>query len=123
MKAAQIVGSHDPDERNAGATPAEISNGLVGVAGADIGFEAEHCDARMACELARGCNALLKRCKAARIFQRIAWGDEPPDPIQMESFHCNQACGKMRIMRWVKGAAEQTDPHPAAVRRQAKVAV
>jgi hypothetical protein len=47
MEAAQIVGAHDPNEMHAGAAPDQISDGLVGVAGAQLGFEIGDVDARM----------------------------------------------------------------------------
>lgn len=106
MKAAQIVSSHDPDKKNPGAVAAQITDSLEGVARADLRFETEHFNARMTSEPACGCDAILQRCKAARVFERIAWGYEPPDAIEIEPFYCNQARRQMRIVRRVKGAPE-----------------
>ena len=41
VKGAQIVGSHDPDEANARTVIAQVGDGLIRIAGADLRLEAE----------------------------------------------------------------------------------
>ncbi len=78
MKAAQIVGPHDPDEVHVRATPQQIAERLVGVVRADLRFEIAHVDARMVGQRPRGHHALFERCETAGVLERIAGRDQPP---------------------------------------------
>src|SRR5215470_7987154 len=118
MEAAQIVGAHDPNKVNAAAARPEIANHIVGVAHADLGLEAGDVDARVMRERARRRDALGKRAQAAGVLERIAWSDHPPDAVEAEPPHRDQAGGPMRLMRRIEGAAEQTDAHARSVGRQ-----
>ena len=109
MEAAQIVGAHDPDEAHAGTARGQIAHRVVGVARADVGFEAGDVDARMMGERARGREALRQRRKAAGVLERIARRHQPPDPVEPDPVHGEQAGGAVRRMRRIEGAAEQAD--------------
>src|ERR1700732_5627960 len=111
MKAAQVVGSHDPDEVNSGAMLAQIGDGLVGVARADLRLAPEHRNPGMAGELAGSDNTRLKGRKAAGVLERIARGDEPPDAVEAQPLHGNEAGGEMRIVGGIEGAAGGADGH------------
>src|SRR5580700_7959056 len=82
MEAAQIVGTHDPDEMHTSAPPDQIADRLVGVAGAELGFEAGDINAGMMRQGSGGGQARGERRKAPRIFERIAGSDQPPDAIE-----------------------------------------
>src|SRR5262245_10617774 len=118
MKAAQVIGTHDPNKIHAAAARQEIADRLVGVMHADLGLEARDIDARVARQRARRRDTLGKRAQAARILERIARRHQPPDAVEAESAHADQAGGAMRLMRRIEGAAEQADAHAASVRRQ-----
>src|ERR1700691_4187385 len=111
MEAAQNVGAHDPNEMHAGAAPDQISDGLVGVTGAELGFEVSDVDARMVRQSARGSKARGERGKAARVLERIAGCDQPPHAIETEPLHGEQAGGAVRRVWRIEGAAEQPDAH------------
>jgi hypothetical protein len=57
-----------------------------------------------------GLDSLRHGGQQPRILERIARADEPPDPIEMETFHGEQACGTMPGMRRVETAAKKADP-------------
>src|SRR6266446_9555517 len=52
VERAQIVGSHDPDKMAARAVRYQISDDVVRIAYADVGFDPGHRHARVASELA-----------------------------------------------------------------------
>ena len=52
MKAAEIVGAHDPDKVHAGAAPDQIGDGGERIGNAEIGFEIGDVDAGVAGEFA-----------------------------------------------------------------------
>ena len=118
VKAAQIVGAHDPDETHRRTALAKIRDRFIGVMRADLRLEPDHLDARVPRHVARRNNPLLERSEAARIFERIAWRDEPPNPIEVEALHGKETSAEMGAVRRIERAAEQTDPHPAPMRRQ-----
>src|SRR4030095_9676534 len=80
---------------------------------------AGHRDARMVRKRARGRDALFQRGEAARVLQRIARRQHPPDAVEIEAVPGEQAGGAMRRMRRIERAAEQADARAARVRRQA----
>src|SRR5215510_7654668 len=118
MKAAQIVGTHDPNKMHAAAARQKIANHIVGVVDADISFETSDIDARVMRQRARRCDALGERTQAAGVLERVARSDHPPDSVESESAHRDQAGGTMRLVRRIEGAAEQTDAHAGSVWRQ-----
>src|SRR5262245_13644679 len=117
-EAAQIVGAHDPDETHARTMAAQIGDGLVGVARADLCLEAGDLDARMARQRLGRDDAFRQRGEPARILERVARGHQPPDPVETEAFHRQQAGGEMGFVRRIEGAAEQPDAHAWGMRRQ-----
>ena len=72
-------------------------------------LDAGHVDARMLGEGSCGGDALGQRAQAARVLQRIAGRDHPPDAVEIEPPHGEQAGGAMRRMRRIERAAEQAD--------------
>src|SRR5262249_47037408 len=86
---------------------------------ADLRLEPDHLDARVPRHVARRNNPLLERSEAARIFERIAWRDEPPNPVEVEALHGKETSAEMSAVRRIERAPEQTDPDPAPMRRQA----
>ena len=69
-------------------------------------------------ERAGGDDARRERREAARIFQRIAGRHQPPDAIEAEPLHRQQAGAAMRRVRRIERAAEQPDAHAGRMRRQ-----
>src|SRR5262245_4581814 len=118
VEAAQIVGAHDPDEAHARAVAAQIGDGLIGISRADLRFQAADVDARMVHERLRGGDALRERAKPAGVFERIARSHQPPDAVEVEPLHGDQACAEMRLVRRIERAAEQTDAHPGGMGRE-----
>ena len=60
--------------------------------------------------------------QSARVLERIAGRHQPPDPVEAEPLHRQQAGGAMRLMRRIERAAEQADAHAGRVRRQRRAA-
>ena len=54
-------------------------------------------------------DALGERRKPARVLQRIAGRHQPPDAVEVEPLHREQAGGAMRRVRRIERAAEQAD--------------
>ena len=61
-------------------------------------------------------HAVRERPQAAGVLQRIAGGDQPPHPVELEALHGEPAGGEMSGVRRVKRPAEQADTHAACVR-------
>src|SRR5215470_335863 len=118
MKAAQIVGTHDPNKVHARTATHEITDGVVRIAHADLGLEPADVDAGMMRQRARGCHPVGERAQAVGVLERIAWCHQPPDAMQAKPSHRDQAGGPMGLMRRIEGAAEQANPHAARVGRQ-----
>ena len=109
MKAAQVIGAHDPDEMHARTPCSERADGVIGVAGSHLRLDPGHDDARIVRELSRRGDTLGKRREPARILQRIAGRHQPPHAIEIEPRHREQTSGAMRRMRRIERAAEQPD--------------
>src|SRR5439155_19986410 len=75
-------------------------------------------DARMMRERFRGFDAFGKRAKPARVLQRIAGRHHPPDAVEAEAAHGQQAGGAMRRMWRIERAAEQADLQSRSMRRK-----
>ena len=113
----QIVRTHQPHEMNARTCePAAQGVEIVSysVAGADDSFETADIDAGIdgdhrARPRSRGRRV---RAKLAVFLQWISRRDQPPDPIQLQTLHREQADGAMGFMRRIERAAEQADAHP-----------
>src|SRR5215475_14168225 len=118
VEAAQIVRAHDPDEAHARTVAAQIGDGLIGIPRADLRFQVADVDARMVHERLGGDDALCERRKPAGVFERIARRHQPPDPVEIEALHGDQAGAEMRLVRRIERAAEQTDPHPRGMGRK-----
>jgi hypothetical protein len=69
-------------------------------------------------ERARRLDALEQGSEPVGILERIAGGDQPPDPVELEPPEREQRGAQMRLMWWIESAAEQADPHAGGVRRQ-----
>ena len=67
---------------------------------------------------ARGSEALLERLEAARIFQRIARGDEPPDAVEPQALHRRRWLAARRLVRRIERPAEQADAQAGTVRQR-----
>ena len=70
----------------------------------------------MARERAGGGDALRERGEPARVLERIARRHQPPDPVEAEPLHRQQAGREMRLVRRIERAAEQADAHAGRVR-------
>ena len=81
----------------------------MGVAGADLGLEARHEDARVAGERPGRLHAGGERGQAARFFQGIAGTDQPPDAVEADALQRELARMDMPAVRRVEGAAEEPD--------------
>ena len=66
---------------------------------------------------ARGLDALGEIVQAAVFLERIARRDQPPDPVELQPLHREQADGAVRGMRRIEGAAEQADAHAVGMER------
>src|SRR5262249_45109078 len=100
------------------AVAAQTGDGLIGISRADLRFQAADVDARMVHERLRGGDALRERAKPAGVFERIARSHQPPDAVEVEPLHGDQACAEMRLVRRIERAAEQTDAHPGGMGRE-----
>src|SRR5258708_25817703 len=78
VERAQIVGSHDPDKTDARAVRYQISDDVVGITYADLGFDTGNLHAGMPGELACRRNTLIERSKPGCVLERIAGRDQPP---------------------------------------------
>src|SRR5579862_1006629 len=87
MEAAQIVSTHDPDEMHTGAAPDQIADRLVGVAGAEFGFEVGDINAGMMRQGSGGGDARGEWRKAPGVLERIAGSDQPPNAIEAQPLH------------------------------------
>src|SRR5688500_16260575 len=92
------------------------------MATADGGFETGDMNTRMAGKGMDGADAFLQRRQPAGILQRIGRSDQPPDPVEAEPLHRQQAGGKVCLVRRVEGAAEQPDAHAFSKWRQDEAA-
>ena len=84
-----------------------------------VGLEAGDVDARMVRERARGGDALSERREPARVLERIARRHQPPDAVEPEPLHGDQAGGAMGVVRRIERAAEQADAHAGRMGREA----
>ena len=123
MKAAQIIGSHDPDELHAGTGGQEEAHRVIGVADADGGLDPADINAWMPGEGARGRDPILERGEPPCVLERVARRHQPPDPVEAEAPQRNQARGAMRLVQGIERAAEQADAQPAGGRRQGGAAM
>jgi hypothetical protein len=66
----------------------------------------------------RACSgdSIGKRGEAARIFERIAGGDQPPDTIKLETLEREERRCKMGLMGRIERSTEQADPHAGRMR-------
>src|SRR5260370_3333359 len=107
VERAQIVGSHDPDKMDPRAVRYQISDDVVRITYADRGFDAGNLHAGMTGELACRRHALIERSKSRGVLERIAGRDQPPHLVERQSFHGQQASGKMRRARRIDTSSEQ----------------
>src|SRR5262245_12641644 len=118
MKAAQIVGTHDPNKVHARTATHKIADRIVRIAHADLGLETADVDGRMIRQGAGGRHSAGKRAQAPGVLEWIARRHQPPDAMQAKPSHRDQAGSAMGLMRRIESAAEQTNPHAARVGRQ-----
>src|SRR5258708_26648016 len=109
VEGAQIVGSHDPDETDARAVRYQISDDVVRITYADLGFDAGHLHAWMPGELACRRHTLIERSKPRCVLERIAGPDQPPHLVERQSFHGEQASSEMGLVRRIECSPEQPD--------------
>src|SRR5690348_1413952 len=122
MKAAQVVGTHDPDETDARAAADQPADGVIRVSRLDDGLEAGHVDARVMRERAGGGNSRRQRREAIRVLERIAGRDQPPDTVEAETLHREQRRADVRFMGWIERSAKQADGHAARMRGEQSLA-
>jgi hypothetical protein len=116
VKTPQIVRAHDPDKSDTRASGQQPRYRIVGVSRLNDSFETCNVDARMTRERARRSDSVNKRCQAARIFERVAGRDQPPDTVQPEPLEREECGCKMSLVRRVESSAKQADPHAARMR-------
>src|SRR5258707_6286473 len=107
VERAQIVGSHDPDKMDPRAVRYQISDDVVRITYADLGFDAGNLHAGMTGELACRRHALIERSKSRGVLERIAGRDQPAHLVERQSFYGQQASGKMRLVRRIERSSEQ----------------
>lgn len=67
----------------------------------------------------RLCHARHQRRQIAMILKRVARRHQPPNDIEPEPAHRDQADLAVRGMSWIKAAAQESDPQTTGVARQA----
>ena len=72
--------------------------------------------------LARAAMRSASGGKPARVLERIARRHQPPDPVEIEPLHRDQAGAEMRLVRRIERAAEQADAHAGGVGGKAAAA-
>src|SRR5262249_34845916 len=66
-------------------------------------------------ERLRGDDALRERGRPAGAFERIARSHRPPDAVEVEPLHGEQAGIGMRLVRRIERAAEQSSAQPGGM--------
>src|SRR5208282_181920 len=120
MELAEIIGPHDPDEPDSPGAPREPGQRIVGIAGADMGLDVRHGDARAGYEATGGLDARLQGGEVRLRFQGVARRHQPPDAIEAEAHERNACDERVTIMRRIERTAEQADAHPRLEGRQAR---
>ena len=106
---AKIIGTHQPDEMDAGAATFQIRNRLISISGANRRLNRRDFDAWMLTNLPRRFEALCKRRQFPRIFQRIGRAHKPPDAMELETAQRQKARLSMSGVRRIEAAAEQAN--------------
>lgn len=106
----QIIGTHDPNEADAGKPGPQRPQGRVRVAGAQRRLDRSRHDPAAVGQARRAGQPVGQRCHAIQRFERVARGDEQPDLVQPQPVQ--RQAGNMCVpsMGRVEGPAEQ--PHP-----------
>jgi hypothetical protein len=117
MKAAQVVGPHDPDKARAWAAPLQGANHIVGVAEAEFSLDARDVERRMVGDARAGCKTFIKAGQPARVLERVARRHEPPDAIKSEAAKGQETRKLVPGMGRIERTAEQADPQPWRVFR------
>ncbi len=102
---------------NPGTVRCQIADCIIGITYADLGFHTGNLDAWVTGELACGRDPFVKGREPHRVLERIARRHKPPHVIESQPFHCQQAGGKMRLVRRIEGSAEQPDSLAGIMRR------
>src|SRR5260370_38487884 len=99
VERAQIVSPHDPDKMDPRAVRYQISDDVVRITYADLGFDAGNLHAGMTGELACRRHALIERSKSRGVLERLAGRYQPPHLVARQSLHGKPASGTMRLVR------------------------
>src|SRR5207253_1119321 len=83
----------------------------------DDGFETADVDPRIVGQPCRGAGPFLDLTQSAVILQRVTGRHQPPYAVELQPLDRKPADRAMRFMWRVERAAEQTDPHAGAVKR------
>src|SRR5262249_31770944 len=97
------------------------ADGVDGIGAGSGAFEAGNDDPRMAGNLARRGHALAKVRQLARLLERIARTDEPPNLIEPEPLYGGEADLAGALMGWIERAAEETNAHMGGRHRHPQV--
>ena len=87
----------------------DIGDRVVGVARADLRLDGADIDARMLRQGTNGGYPSLKGLQVARVLERIARRNQPPDPIKADPLHGEETRRQMRPMRRIERPPEQPD--------------
>ncbi len=106
----EIVGAHQPDEMLAREKRLKRRDRIDAVMRAELRFEVEHADARIARDGSGLLQAFGKGRHAGDGLQRILRRHQPPDLVEMKPLQGFEADMAMAFMGRVERAAEKTDP-------------
>jgi len=75
-------------------------------------FDVGHPDIGVTRQFAGAREPVLERGHTFLGFERVLWGNEPPNLIQMQVLQRQQADMQMAVVRRVEGAAQKPDAAP-----------
>ncbi len=110
VKPRQIVGPHQPDKMHPRIQRHQALQGIGGVAGPQQHLQIGDDDPRMVHHRPCPRQTVCHR-RRSLIFQRIAGGHQPPDPVQPERLERFTGDMHMACMSRIKRSAQQADGH------------
>ena len=108
----QIVGTHEPDEADAGKVPDQGLEGLHGVDGPERGLDGSRQDSGVPGAGPGVGQALGQGRGAPARLQGVLGRDQPPDPVQPEPPQGLARDFQVPLVGRVEGAAEEPDALP-----------
>lgn len=110
----QIIGAHDPNEAHPREKRGQVAQGLRRVDRAQQPLDVGGADVPVVRRRLGRAQPLIEGRHARLGFERILWGDQPPDLVEAEVFQGFQGDMPVPVMGRIEGPAEQPD---AAARR------